>query len=98
MRDRVIYIIFGLVLAIIFAFFHLFILKIMGKPYIFPIFILILNIYLIIVLRLKRMPYIKSLKKLESKIAKVFIFYSIGNNEINVFKKWAEWTTFPILC
>ena len=61
----------------------------MGEPYIFPVFILILNIYLIIILKLKRMVYLRSLQKLESKNTRVFIYYDIGWIKF-VFKKNRE--------
>ena len=61
----------------------------MGEPYIFPIFILILNIYLIIILKLKRMVYLKSLQKLESKNTQVFIYYCTNRMKIT-FKKNRE--------
>ncbi len=51
----------------------------MEGSYTAPIFILILNVFLIIVLRLKRMALLKSLNKLESKNTRVFICYSIGH-------------------
>ena len=49
----------------------------MGEPYISLIFTLILNIYLIIILKLKRMVYLRSLKKEESKNTRVFIYYCL---------------------
>ena len=61
----------------------------MGEAYIFPIFILILNIYLIIILKLKRMVYLKSLQKLESKNTQVFIYYCTNRMKI-AFKKNRE--------
>ena len=61
----------------------------MGEPYIFPIFILILNIYLIIILKLKRMVYLKSLQKLESKNTQVFVYYCIRRMKF-AFKKNRE--------
>ena len=61
----------------------------MDEPYIFPIFILILNIYLIIILKLKRMVYLRSPQKLESKNTHVFIYYCINPMKFT-FKKNQE--------
>ena len=61
----------------------------MGEPYIFLIFILILNIYLIIILKLKRMVYLRSLQKLESKNTQLFI-YGSANRMKFMFKKNKE--------
>ena len=58
----------------------------MEEPYIFPIFMLILNIYLIIILRLKRMAFLKSLKNVESKNVKLYVYYSMDHMKY-MFKK-----------
>ena len=61
----------------------------MGEPYICAIFILILNIYLIIILKLKRMVYLRSLQKLESKNTQLFVYYSTNRMRFK-FKKNKE--------
>ena len=61
----------------------------MVEPYICRIFILILNIYLIIILKLKRMVYLRSLQKLESKNTQDFIYYCMNRMKI-AFKKIRE--------
>ena len=61
----------------------------MDEPYIFLIEILILNIYLIITLKLKRMVYLRSLQKLESKNTQLFIYDSTNRMKFT-FKKNKE--------
>ena len=48
----------------------------MEELYIVLIFIEILILFLVIVLELKRMVYLRSLKKIESRNAKLFVYYS----------------------
>ena len=61
----------------------------MDEPFIFLIFILILNIFLIITLKLKRMVYLRSLQKLESKNTQLFIYDSTNRMRFT-FKKNKE--------
>ena len=61
----------------------------MDGPYIPLIFTLILDIYLIIILRLKRMVFLRSSKKVESRNTQVFIYYHLDRMKI-VFQKNGE--------
>ena len=58
----------------------------MDEPYISLVFMLILNIYLSIILKLKRMVYFKSSQKLESKNTRVFIYYHLNRMKIGFQK------------
>ena len=66
----------------------------MDEPYIFLIFILILNIYLIIILKLKRMVYLRSLQKLESKNTQLFIYASTNRAKFTFKKNKENWRIF----
>ena len=54
----------------------------MDRAYIPLIFMVILNIYLSIILKLKRMVFLRSPKKLESKNTQVFIYYHLNRMKI----------------
>ena len=70
----------------------------MDEPYISLVFMLILNIYLSIILKLKRMVYFRSSQKLESKNTQVFIYYHLNRMKIGFQKKSRKWENFPFFC
>ena len=61
----------------------------MDGPYIPLIFMVILNLYLIIIFKLKKMVFLRSPKKLESKNTQVFIYYHLNRMKI-AFQKNGE--------